>query len=143
MLATTSATPVATAPAVVAAVVRYERGARHWKIGVEELHALDAAYVAGCAVSAWAEVARERQFSPAGATATAKLSEDGITWLIHVLTTQRDAEDAHARLQDLLGELRAPIDIWVEVALPEDDGNGDPAIEAHPDRDGEPGDRGD
>jgi hypothetical protein len=90
-------------------------------ISVDELHALDAAYVAGCAVSAWHKVARERDLATAGTTATAKLGRDGITWdvKLHVLTTEGDAEGAVNRLDDLLGELHAVINVRAEGALPD------------------------
>jgi hypothetical protein len=139
--ATTSGPPVVSEPAVLAAVVRYKQATRNWQITVEELHALDAAYVAGCALVAWQQVARERDLATAGTTATAKLDqdEDGITWdiTLHVLTSERDAEDAVDRLDDLLGDLRVPLDVWAESALPADDGQDSTASQADRDRDDE------
>jgi hypothetical protein len=121
--ATTSGAPPVTQPSVLAAVVTFKKGTGNWRISVDELHALDAAYVAGCAVSAWQKVARERDLATAGTTATAKLDRDGITWdiTLHVLTTEGDAEDTVDRLDDLLGELRAPVDVWAVGALPDID----------------------
>jgi hypothetical protein len=128
--------PPVTEPSVLAAVVTFKKGTRNWMISVHELHALDAAYVAGRALAAWLKVADERDLAFAGTKATARLQSDGITWdiTLDVPTTEGEAEDAYERLSELLSALRVPVQVCAYGALPDTDaGEGHEATDGRQD----------
>jgi hypothetical protein len=96
-------------PSVLAAVATLTRGERNWDLSVEELHALDARYVAECALWAWFDDGVDLP-----RTVTAELDSDGITWLItlHVPASEGNASIAMARVAAVLKELRVPFEVF-------------------------------